>query len=136
MPSRKGAAVKRAKPPPRDNDLADIVRDLALLTAANNVMAQTAFLTVERLRISTEVVDEAIPDDFGAQLFRQCETLAKESEALVARLVERTGGDGPTADALRDLVAMRRVFAERAARTEAKPLEQRRLLESMERMYR
>jgi hypothetical protein len=109
-----------------------VIRDLALLAAANNLMAQTAFLAVERMRITSEVVDESVSDDFGAQLFDRCEKLVQASDAAILRLLDRAGAQDEASDLVRGLIRMRGEFAHRAR----KPREQRRLLESMERMYR
>lgn len=122
----------RAVPPAGQEELRALVADLALLTAANNLMAQNAFLTVERLRISNEVVDEAVSNEFGAQLYERCEQLARASDDTILKLLERVGGDDARADTVRAFVGMRREFATRAR----KPTEQKRLLESLERMYR
>jgi hypothetical protein len=109
-----------------------VLEQVALLTAMNTLMAQTAFLTVERLRISTEVVDERISDEFGAQLFARCEQLCAASDAAILDLLDVAGGQDERAGLVRDLVALRRQFQDRARR----PQEQRRLVESLERMYR
>lgn len=131
--ARPGARAKAA--PSKDGELREVVEQLALLTAMNNLMAQTAFLTVERMRISSEVVDEAIPNEFGAQLFERCERLVRASDDLVLQLVQRVGARGERAELLRGLVQMRREFVEQSRNRATRP-EQRRLLESLERMYR
>lgn len=112
--------------------LAEAVGELALLSAASNLMVQTAFLTMERLRISSEVVDEAVEAEFGNQLFERCEKLCEASDRTILALLDKLGLEGERADVVRSLVAMREEFRDRARR----PGEQRRLLESLERMYR
>ncbi|HEV8360221.1 MAG TPA: hypothetical protein VGR28_07200 [Candidatus Thermoplasmatota archaeon] len=109
-----------------------MVEQLALLTSVNNLMAQTAFLTVERLRISSEVVDETISQEFGNELFQACERLVEQSDAVVLGLLDGLALEGERADHVRALIGMRRQFKDRAR----KPMEQRRLVESLERMYR
>lgn len=139
MPAKK--ATKKAKPKPRaaarapaaDQDLRGVVEQLAVLTAANNLMAQTAFLSLERMRISSEVVDESISNEFGNELFQACERLVDQSDGLVLQVLDDLGLEGARADTVRSLVGLRRRFKDRAAR---KPVEQRRLVESLERMYR
>ena len=133
-PAAKPASRPAAALPPArlDGELRDLVGQLALLAAANNLMAQSAFLSVERLRITSQVVDEAVSNDFGNQLYERCEKLCEVSDDLVLRLLDRVGADSAQADLVRGLVSMRREFHGRTS----KPAEQRRLLESLERMYR
>lgn len=125
------AAPPRAAGP--DPELRALVADLAVLAAANNLMAQTAFLSLERMRISSEVVDEAISAEFGGQLWDRCEKLVEASDEVILRVLDRAGADDARADLVRGLVQMRR---ERRGRGAGKPVEQARLMESMERMYR
>lgn len=128
----KRAKAARAEPRTEGDELSGLLRDLAVLTAANNLMAQTAFLTVERLRISTEVVDERVSNEFGSQLFERCEKLVQASDALILRALDASGAEDEAADLVRGLLKLRREFSA----STRKPTEQRRLLESMERMYR
>lgn len=127
-----GSARAAAAPRDGDGELRATLEQLALLTAVNNLMAQTAFLSLERLRISSEVVDENVSDAFGTQLYGQCERLVGASDDLILQLLDGLGIEGPRADLVRDLVALRRQFKDRTR----KPMEQRRLVESLERMYR
>lgn len=129
------ATVVRALPAPSasaDGDLRGLVSDLAVLAAVNNLMAQTAFLSLERMRISSEVVDEGISNEFGTQLWERCEKLVQASDGLILQVLDRAGAQDERADLVRGLVQMRREFASRAR----KPKEQHRLAESLERMYR
>lgn len=138
MPAKRPA--KRAKPKARatrppaasEADLRDLVKQLAVLAAANNIMAQTAFLTMERLRISSEVVDEAVTNDFGSRLFETSQRLVDASDRLILDLLDRAGAEGPEADVVRTLLHQRAEFKNRAM----KPKEQPRLVEALERMYR
>ncbi|MCA1813434.1 MAG: hypothetical protein LC624_05730 [Halobacteriales archaeon] len=133
-PVRKVAKARKRALPPRDPDgLAELLQDLALLTAVNNVMAQTAFLSLERMRISTEVVDERITNDFGAELFARCEQVVRASDDLVLEMLDKLGAEGPRADLVRSLIGQRRQLQERGQRAMG---EQPRLVESLERMYR
>ena len=115
-----------------EGDLREVVGQLAILTAANNLMAQTAFLSLERMRISSEVVDERVSNEMGNELFAASERLVEHSDVLVLDLLDRLSLEGERADHVRALVGLRRRFKDRAR----KPMEQRRLVESLERMYR
>lgn len=132
----KGTRPRKAKPRALagDQELREVVGELALLAAMNNLMAQTAFLTVERLRISSEVVDEAVSNEFGQQLYERCEKLVQAGDDVVLQLLDRVGARDARAQLVREVVQQRRAFREHAR--SAKPPEQRRLLESLERMYR
>jgi hypothetical protein len=143
MPAKKSrskpkAAAKPAKVAPRpaarraEPDLGEVVAQLAVLTAANHLMAQTAFLSLERMRVSSEVVDERVTAEFGNDVFAACERLVEHGDALVLDVLDKLGMEGERADAVRALVGMRRQFKDRTR----KPKEQPRLVESLERMYR
>lgn len=128
----KAKAVPRASRVTANDGLSAVVADLAVLTAANNLMAQTAFLTMERLRLSTEVVDERISNEAAAALYERCEQLTRASDDVILRLLDRAGARDERADRVRAVVGQRRELGA----LPAKPAEQTRLLESLERMYR
>ncbi|HVL88541.1 MAG TPA: hypothetical protein VM681_11145 [Candidatus Thermoplasmatota archaeon] len=119
----------------RPQSLEGLVERLALLTAMNAIMAQTSFLAIERLRISTQVVDENVTNDFGAQLFAKCEGLVeasnREIEAIV-RSPQLFAGREAEREALLSLLEARREFAGKLAPVPQKKRE----YESLERMYR
>lgn len=128
----KAKAVPRASHAAASDGLSAVMADLAVLTAANNLMAQTAFLTMERMRLSTEVVDERISNEAAAALYERCEQMARASDDVILRLLDRAGARDERADRVRAVVGQRRELGA----LPAKPAEQTRLLESLERMYR
>lgn len=108
---------------------------LSLLTAMNTLMLQSQFLTVERLRISSQVVDENISNEFGTRLFEACEKLVGASDAELEEVLRTPGlfkGREAEREAVLQLLEMRRDFAQKLKEIKQKKREG----ESMERMYR
>jgi len=115
--------------------LESLVERLTILTAMNTLMAQSSFLTVERLRIASQVVDENVSNDFGSKLYEECERLVDESSAQIEKILNEPGFAESAAERerLATLLRMRREFTTKSKSAGA---EKPREFESLERMYR